>query len=160
MRRFGGTEDFLGLLEVIRARDPRAGIRTNVIVGFPGETEADLDELAAFLESARLDAVGVFPYSDEEGTEAVGLDGHLPEQEIERRTARIAQLVDELMLERAQERVGEEVELLVEEPGLARAAHQGPDDAATLIDESYAVGEVVRATVTDIDGFDLVAVAR
>jgi ribosomal protein S12 methylthiotransferase RimO len=160
MRRFGGTEDFLGLLESIRARDPRAGVRTNVIVGFPGETEEDLDELAAFLEAARLDAVGVFGYSDEEGTEATALDGHLPEEEVERRTARIAQLVDELMLERAQERIGEEVELLVEEPGLARAAHQGPDDAATLIDASYAVGEVVRTTVIDVDGFDLVAGPR
>ena len=160
MRRFGGTDDFLGLIEAIRARDPQAGIRTNVIVGFPGETEEDLDELAAFLEAARLDAVGVFGYSDEEGTEAAGMDGHLPEDEVERRAARISGLVDELMLERAQERVGDAVELLVEEPGLARAAHQGPDDAATLIDASYAVGEVLRATVTDVDGVDLVAVAR
>ena len=88
------------------------------------------------------------------------MDGHLPVEEVERRVARMAQLVDELMLERAQERVGEEVELLVEEPGLARAAHQGPDDAATLIDASYAVGEVVRATVIDVEGFDLVAEPR
>lgn len=160
MRRFGGTDDFLGLLEAIRARDPRAGVRTNVIVGFPGETEEDLEELAAFLASARLDAVGVFAYSDEEGTEAAGMDGHLPEVEVERRTARIAALVDELMLERAQERVGEEVELLVEEPGLARAAHQGPDDAATLIDASYAVGDVVSAFVTGVDGVDLMAAPR
>ena len=160
MRRFGGTEDFLGLLEAIRARDPRAGVRTNVIVGFPGETEDDLEELASFLESARLDAVGVFAYSDEEGTEAAGMDGHLPEEEIDRRTARIAALVDELMLERAQERVGEEVELLVEEPGLARAAHQGPDDGATLIDASYAVGDVVRASITGVDGVDLMAAPR
>ena len=160
MRRFGGTEDFLGLIESIRERAPHAGIRTNVIVGFPGETEDDLDELTAFLEAARLDAVGVFGYSDEEGTQAADLDGHLPDDEVERRAARVSALVDELMLDRAQERIGEEVELLVEEPGLARAAHQGPDDAATLIDASYAVGEVVRATVIDVDGFDLVAGPR
>jgi ribosomal protein S12 methylthiotransferase RimO len=160
MRRFGGTEDFLALLASIRSRNPEAGVRTNVIVGFPGESEEDFAELVAFLESARLDAVGVFGYSDEEGTEAAGLDGHLPEDEIERRVARISQLVDELMLERARERVGEEVELLVEEPGLARAAHQGPDDAATIVDESYAVGEVLRATVIDVDGIDLVAAQR
>lgn len=160
MRRFGGTEDFLGLIEAIRARTPEAGIRTNVIVGFPGETEEDLDELAGFLESARLDTVGVFGYSDEEGTEAAGLEGHLPEEEVERRAARISALVDELMVERARARIGEHVELLVEEPGLARAAHQGPDDAATLIDGSHAVGDVVRAVVTDVDGVDLVAVAR
>ena len=160
MRRFGGTEDFLGLIESIRERAPHAGIRTNVIVGFPGETEDDLDELTAFLEAARLDAVGVFGYSDEEGTQAADLDGHLPDDEVERRAARVCALVDELMLDRAQERIGEEVELLVEEPGLARAAHQGPDDAATLIDASYAVGEVVRTTVVDVDGFDLVAGPR
>ena len=160
MRRFGGTEDFLGLLQAIRSRNDRAGVRTNVIVGFPGETEDDVDELASFLEQARLDAVGVFGYSDEEGTEAASLDGHVPEEVIEQRVARVSALVDELMIDRGRQRVGEDVELLVEEPGVARAAHQGPDDAATLIDASYAVGDVLRATVTDLDGFDLVAVPR
>jgi len=160
MRRFGGTDDFLGLLRTIRDRAPAAGVRTNVIVGFPGETEEDFEELASFLEEGRLDAVGVFGYSDEEGTEAASLEGHLPDDVIAHRVARISQLVDELMLERARDRIGDEVELLVEESGLARAAHQGPDDAATLVDTSYAVGEVIRATVTDVDGLDLVAVAR
>ena len=80
MRRFGGREAFLDLLERVRSTDPAAGIRTNVIVGFPGETEADVAELTAFLEAARLDVVGVFGYSDEDGTEAEGLAGHLPEQ--------------------------------------------------------------------------------
>lgn len=159
MRRFGGTDDFLALLDAIRSRNPRAGVRTNVIVGFPGETEADLAELATFLESARLDAVGVFGYSDEEGTEAASLDGHLPDSEIERRVAQISGLVDELMVERALERIGDEVELLVEETGLARAAHQGPDDAATLVDPSHPVGHVFRARVASVDGVDLVAVA-
>jgi ribosomal protein S12 methylthiotransferase len=157
MRRFGGTDDFLGLLDMIRARNPRAGVRTNVIVGFPGESDDDLSELMGFLESARLDAVGVFGYSDEEGTEATTLDGHLPEAEIDRRVAEVSALVDELMLERASERVGDEVELLVEEPGIARAAHQGPDDSATIIDTAHAVGEVVRARVVGVDGIDLVA---
>ncbi|MGA0944489.1 MAG: MiaB/RimO family radical SAM methylthiotransferase [Candidatus Nanopelagicales bacterium] len=157
MRRFGGTDDFLALLDTIRSRNPQAGVRTNVIVGFPGETEADLDELVSFLEAARMDAIGVFGYSDEEGTEAMHLDGHLTEEEIERRVSRVSRLVDELMLERAAERVGEEVELLVEEPGLARAAHQGPDDAATIIDAHHAGGEVLRGRIVDVDGVDLVA---
>lgn len=159
MRRFGGTDDFLALLDTIRSRNPQAGVRTNVIVGFPGETEADLDELVSFLEAARMDAIGVFGYSDEEGTEAMHLDGHLTEEEIERRVSRVSRLVDELMLERAAERVGEDVELLVEEPGLARAAHQGPDDAATIIDAHHAVGEVLRGRIIDVDGVDLVAAA-
>ena len=157
MRRFGGTDDFLALLDTIRSRNPQAGVRTNIIVGFPGETEADLDELVSFLEAARMDAIGVFGYSDEEGTEAMHLDGHLTEEEIERRVSRVSRLVDELMLERAAERVGEEVELLVEEPGLARAAHQGPDDAATIVDAHHAVGEVLRGRIVDVDGVDLVA---
>src|SRR6202044_3337660 len=73
MRRFGGTERFLELLDSIRSRIPTAGMRSNVIVGFPGETEADVAELERFLTAARLDAIGVFGYSDEEGTEAAGL---------------------------------------------------------------------------------------
>src|SRR5580693_1535971 len=75
MRRFGGRERFIALLETIRQRVPAAGARSNVIVGFPGETEADLEELERFLVEARLDAVGVFGYSDEDGTEAEGMTG-------------------------------------------------------------------------------------
>ena len=157
MRRFGGTDDFLALLDMIRSRNPLAGVRTNVIVGFPGESESDLEELVAFLEAARMDAVGVFGYSDEEGTEAASLDGHIPDDEIDRRVAQVASLVDELMLERASARIGEDVELLVEEPGLARAAHQGPDDSATIVDASHPVGHVFRSRIVDVDGVDLVA---
>ena len=79
MRRFGDPERFLDLIAQIRKLAPDAGIRSNFIVGFPGETEADLAELQAFLADARLDAIGVFGYSDEDGTEAAGLAGHLPE---------------------------------------------------------------------------------
>ena len=157
MRRFGGTDDFLALLEGIRARNPQAGVRTNVIVGFPGETEADVAELMDFLESARLDAVGVFGYSDEEGTEAASFDGHLPETEIDRRASVVAQLVDDLMADRAESHIGEDVELLVEEPGLARAAHQGPDDGAVIVDSAHRAGEVLRARVVAVEGVDLVA---
>ena len=160
MRRFGGSEDFLGLLSGIRGHAPNAGVRTNVIVGFPGETEADLEELADFLAQAAMDAVGVFGYSDEEGTEAIGLDGHLPEDEIDRRVAHICALVDELTLERATRRIGEHVEVIMEEPGVGRAAHQGPEDGATLIEEAGEIGDVVRAVVTGVEGVDLVAEIR
>ena len=160
MRRFGGSEDFLGLLSGIRGHAPNAGVRTNVIVGFPGETEADLEELADFLAQAAMDAVGVFGYSEEEGTEAIGLDGHLPEDEIDRRVAHICALVDELTLERATRRIGEHVEVIMEEPGVGRAAHQGPEDGATLIEEAGEVGDVVRAVVTGVEGVDLVAEIR
>ena len=151
MRRFGDRDAFLGLLGQVRARAPLAGIRSNVIVGFPGETEADVDELVAFLEAARLDVVGVFGYSDEDGTEAEGHSGKLDQPEIAARVAHIGDLVEQLTAQRAEERIGEEIDLLVERADErlveGRAAHQGPD-----VD-----GELVRARVIASEGVDLVA---
>ena len=160
MRRFGGTKDFLELIEAIRTLSPTAGIRSNVIVGFPGETDEDVDELAVFLEAARLDAVGVFAYSDEDETEAAGLDAKVPEDVIEARRSRLVDLVDELMEQRAAERIGESVRVLVEsvDDGVpcGRAAHQGPDDGACfLVNSDAAVGEWVDGHVMENEGVDL-----
>jgi ribosomal protein S12 methylthiotransferase RimO len=160
MRRFGGTENFLELIEAIRTLSPNAGIRSNVIVGFPGESDEDVDELATFLEAARLDAVGVFAYSDEDGTEAAGLDNKVPEHIIESRRARLVDLVEELMEQRAAERIGERVRVLVEavEDGvpMGRAAHQGPDDGACfVVNSSAAVGDWVDGEVVENEGVDL-----
>ncbi|MEZ5116368.1 MAG: 30S ribosomal protein S12 methylthiotransferase RimO [Candidatus Nanopelagicales bacterium] len=167
MRRFGGTDDFLALVDEIRHRAPSAGIRSNVIVGFPGETEADLDELERFLTAARLDAVGVFGYSDEEGTEAATYDDKVPEHEVRARVERVTALVEELTAQRAEERVGETVLVLVEQvDGDAvegRAEHQGPDDGTTtvtgLAEGSVRVGDLVAAVVVSSEGVDLVAEA-
>ena len=135
MRRFGSTAQFLDLCDRIRALAPEAGIRSNVIVGFPGETDDDVAELEAFLTAARLDAVGVFGYSDEDGTEAAGYDGKVPAEEVAARVSRIAALVDELMAQRAEDRVGTEVDgagragrgrgLRVHRPGRAPGAGGG-----------------------------------
>ncbi len=165
MRRFGSRQRFLDLVAQIRALAPQAGIRSNVIVGFPGETEADFAELEQFLTEARLDVVGVFGYSDEDGTEAAGFDGKLDQDEIDNRVARITDLVDELVAQRAEDRVGERVEVLVESIGSdgvdGRAAHQGPEvDGTTRLVGSAAsmrIGDVVRAAVVDSEGADLVA---
>lgn len=171
MRRFGDPESFLGLVEQVRIVAPRAGIRANVIAGFPGETERDVELLADFLRAARLDVCGVFAYSDEDGTEGVDLDGHLPEDEIEDRRAMLADLVMEVMEERAADRVGEEVVVLLEQRDeddgtwIGRAQHQGPEvDGITMLDladtelPDLAVGTFVRARVTDTAGIDLEAV--
>ena len=168
MRRFGGTRDFLGLIESIRRDSPRAGIRTNVILGFPGETEADVAELVDFLAAARLDAVGVFGYSDEDGTEAAGLPGHLDDTEIRARVEEVASVVEELMAQRAEERVGEPVELLVERvDGMVaegRAEHQGPEDGTTTVHLTPDLrgrvepGAMLRARVVTSEGVDLHAV--
>ena len=166
MRRFGGSEAFLGLIESIRERSPRAGIRTNVIVGFPGETEADVRELGEFLEEARLDVVGVFAYSDEDGTEAETLEGKVSEAEISERHSHITDLVEQLTADRAIERIGESVSVLVEEVEdevIGRSAHQGPDvDGQTALAWPVSrslpvVGQIVPARVIDAEGVDLVA---
>jgi MiaB/RimO family radical SAM methylthiotransferase len=170
MRRFGSSEDFLGLLGRIRASSPHAGVRSNVIVGFPGETQAELGQLEMFLALARLDVVGVFGYSEEEGTEAAGLPGRLPPEEIAARVARVTDLVEQLTAQRAQERVGELVEVLVEEPGdpagvaVGRTATQGPDvDGSTELTgppgTRFAVGDLVPARVLGSAGVDLQALA-
>ena len=115
MRRFGGTDDFLALIERARSLAPTAGFRTNVILGFPGETEDDVAELERFLTEGRLDAVGVFGYSDEEGTEGARLSGKLDQAEIDARVRRITDLVEELTAQRAEDRIGERVEVLLTE---------------------------------------------
>ena len=166
MRRFGDPESFLDLLERIRALAPLAGVRSNVIVGFPGETDEDLQTLCDFLEAARMDVTGVFGYSDEDGTEAAGFadDLKLDEDEIRARTEHVTALVEELNAQRAEERIGEEVVVLVEsvDDGLVegRAAHQGPEvDGTTLLVDAVdaRVGDLVAAVVTGTDGVDLVA---
>ncbi len=114
MRRFGDPESFLDLLARIRGLAPEAGVRSNVIVGFPGETEDDLQTLCDFLEAARMDVTGVFGYSDEDGTEAASYDGKLDEDEVRERTEHVTALVEELNAQRAEERIGEGVDVLVE----------------------------------------------
>ena len=166
MRRFGGTEDFLALVARARALAPDAGFRTNVILGFPGETEADVAELERFLVAARLDAVGVFGYSDEEGTEGARLDGHLPQHEVDARVARITDLVEELTAQRAEERIGCTVQVLLTErqddgSWAGHAEHQDPDaDGTTTVADvplGAVPGQVVAARVTGTEGIDLVA---
>ncbi len=165
MRRFGGTAEFVDLVQQIRHLDPAAGIRSNVIVGFPGETEADVDELCAFLEEARLDAVGVFGYSDEDGTEAATLPDKVPQDVVDARVERVTALAEEVMAQRAEDRIGERVVVLVEELGddgtaWGRSAHQGPDDGGTRLEpvgDGVRVGDLVEAVVVSTEGVDLVA---
>jgi ribosomal protein S12 methylthiotransferase len=184
MRRFGDTDRFLELLDRIRAKAPQAGVRSNFIVGFPGETEDDLAELERFLGAARLDAIGVFGYSDEEGTEAATYEDKVDPDEVAERLAHVSRLAEELTAQRAEERLGDVVEVLVEEAGdayatgttdntddadegvgslVGRAAHQAPEtDGQTLLTvpgtgPAPAVGQLVTAKVVATEGVDLVA---
>jgi len=166
MRRFGDQDKFLELIDSIRGKSSTAGIRSNFIVGFPGESEADFQTLLDFLAHARLDAIGIFGYSDEDGTEAQSLDGQLSEREIKDRVETAAALVDQLLADRAAQRVGEELLVLIEDTGEreGRAAHQGPEvDGTTRFvggndsPDDFAVGTYIRAQVINSEGADLIA---
>ena len=169
MRRFGDRERFTRLVEQVRQACPSAGVRSNFIVGFPGETADDLRELELFLSEARLDAIGIFGYSDEDGTEAATFADEikLDEAEIARRVDEFADIAEEVMAQRAADRIGESVEVLVEEAlgdgrYEGRAAHQAPDvDGSTtlLADRPLAPGDLVTARVVESAGADLVAQA-
>ncbi|MFG2289877.1 30S ribosomal protein S12 methylthiotransferase RimO [Streptomyces sp. NPDC048595] len=165
MRRFGGTDSFLELLETIRTKAPQAGARSNFIVGFPGESESDLAELERFITEARLDAIGVFGYSDEDGTEAASYEDKVDPDEVAERLARVSRLAEELTAQRAEERIGETVRVLVdriddEDGVVGRAAHQAPEtDGSTLLSTGQELlpGRMVEAKVVGSEGVDLVA---
>jgi ribosomal protein S12 methylthiotransferase len=172
MRRFGDRARFIELIERVRQLSPEAGVRSNFIVGFPGETAEDLRELELFLNEARLDAIGIFGYSDEDGTEAARFaeSDKLDPDEVSRRVSEFAGLAEEVMAQRAADRIGQTVEVLVETvlpgegPGEGRyegrAAHQAPDvdgSVTLLASGPLAPGDLVTARVVDSVGADLVA---
>jgi ribosomal protein S12 methylthiotransferase RimO len=162
MRRFGDGEKFLHLITQIRALNPEAGIRSNFIVGFPGESDAQFMDLIEFLTQAQLDAIGVFGYSDEDKTEGKTLENKVAPELITERVNELSTLVDELISQRAEARIGQKVSVLIEDETEqeGRAEHQGPDvDGSTFIKSrnKYRVGEYVDAVVSDVLGVDLIA---
>ena len=161
MRRFGDSEKFLHLITQIRALSPEAGIRSNFIVGFPGETQADFDDLADFISAAKLDAIGIFGYSDEDNTEALELADKVDEDVIRQRVESLSSLADEMVSLRASARIGESVRVLIEDKELqeGRAAHQGPevDGTTSFIGSDFEVGQYIDAVIIDSMGADLVA---
>ncbi|MGH3275348.1 MAG: MiaB/RimO family radical SAM methylthiotransferase, partial [Streptosporangiaceae bacterium] len=166
MRRFGDGDRFLALIDQIRGLAPAAGIRSNFIVGFPGETPDDIEALRQFLTDAGLDAIGVFGYSSEDGTEAAALAGQLSEDEVRDRVEDLASLADELMAQRAAERTGEVMDVLIDEElgggrYLGRGAHQAPevDGSTEVVASAAARGDLLRVRVTGSDGVDLTAQA-
>lgn len=165
MRRPGSADSFLRLLERIRSAIPGAGIRSNFIVGFPGETAGEFAALEDFVAAAELDAVGVFAYSDEDGTEAREMGGKLGESEIRARADRLATLADGCAAARADVRIGERVQVLIDSvvgtgTGVGKAGHQGPEDGETKVTLGAPPrpGTFVSARVGSTSGVDLVAV--
>ncbi len=162
MRRFGDAGSFLELIDQIRERVPHAGIRSNVILGFPGETGEDVAELVDFVNAARLDAVGVFGYSDEDGTEAAAFPDKIDPDEIAERVAMMRELVDVVSAQRAAERIGEAAQLLVDASAdgvVGRTGFQGPEDGGCRWGPGQgeaSPGDLVQVSIIDSDGADLI----
>lgn len=154
MNRKGSAAEFLELLGAIRAEVPDAALRTTLIVGYPGETEEDFQELCDFVEDADLDYVGVFAYSREDGTRAATLDGQIDEEEKAYRAQCLRDLADSVCSARIANRVGSQMPVLVcgcEEDGqlYGRAQCQAPEvDGVTYLDAG-SPGEFVIATIED-----------
>ena len=154
MNRTGSRGEFMELARRIRARVPGATLRTTLIAGFPGETEAQFEDVCAFVEESDFDYVGVFAYSREDGTRAAEMDGQLDEDEKRERAQRLRDVADAVCVPRVAARIGRELDVLVEgreEDGqlFGRAMCQAPDvDGVTYLERGQ-VGEVVRVTIAD-----------
>jgi ribosomal protein S12 methylthiotransferase len=158
MRRWGDGRRFLDRIADIRRREPEAAFRSNFIVGYPGETEEDHDQLLDFVAEAQLDWCGFFAYSPEEGTYAYDLDGVVPEGLMRDRLAELSEMQDAITARRRDDLVGREIRVLVDEAGVGRSHREAPEiDGIVEIPDSLAVGEFHDVTVRSAMGPDLVA---
>jgi ribosomal protein S12 methylthiotransferase len=158
MRRWGDGDRFLGRIAEIRAAEPAAAFRSNFIVGYPGETEADHDALLSFVAEARLDWCGFFAYSEEHGTYAAGLDGKVPAPLAAERLAELRELQDGITAARRDDLIGTTVEVLVDAPGEARGFREAPEiDGIVAVPDHLEVGSFVEVEVVDALGPDLLA---
>lgn len=159
MRRWGDGERFLRRIEEIRAVEPAATFRSSFILGYPGETEEDHDELLQFLRAAQLDWAGFFPFSPEEGTHAVTLDDQVPAALALERLRECTELQDAVTASRRDLLVGQVRKVLVDEVGRGRTVHEAPEiDGIVQVPDTLEVGSMVDVTITGSLGTDLVAV--
>jgi ribosomal protein S12 methylthiotransferase len=158
MRRWGEGDRFLERIATIRAAEPTAAFRSSFIVGYPGETEADQDRLLQWIVEAQLDWVGFFPFSNEAGTYASELDGHVPSELVAERVGECSELQDAITAHRRDALVGAIVEVLVDAPGVGRTYREAPEiDGIVTVPEDLPVGSFADVVVTGADGPDLVA---
>ena len=158
MRRWGDGERFLARIDAIRTLRPDAAFRSNFIVGYPGETEDDHDQLLDFVESARLDWCGFFAYSAEDGTYAAGLDGAVEPGLVGDRLAELRELQDTITGRARDALVGERTVVLVDEVGVARSHREAPEiDGIIEVPDTLAVGELHPVEITAAAGPDLTA---
>ncbi|HZN15198.1 MAG TPA: 30S ribosomal protein S12 methylthiotransferase RimO [Acidimicrobiales bacterium] len=158
MRRWGDGDRFLRRIDDIRTRWPDATFRSSFIVGYPGETEADHDQMLAFIEAAQLDWAGLFAFSREDGTYAADLDGTVDPELMRERLRELSELQDGITSARRDALIGTRVEVLVDRPGVGRSHREAPEiDGVIHVPESLAVGSFVKVTITGARGVDLEA---
>ncbi|MDA3004538.1 MAG: 30S ribosomal protein S12 methylthiotransferase RimO [Actinomycetota bacterium] len=158
MRRWGDGERFLNRITDIRKREPDAAMRSNFIVGYPGETEEDHDQLLNFVNQAQLDWCGFFAFSPEEGTHAISLPDRVPESLMNERLAELRELQDSITARRRDDLIGETITVLVDEPGVGRSHREAPEiDGVVHVSKTLAVATFVEVEIADALGPDLVA---
>lgn len=161
MKRWGDGPRFLERIERIRTMSPDAAFRSNFIVGYPGETEEDHDQLMSFVKNAQLDWCGFFAFSPEEGTHAINLPDRVDEGLMNERLAELRELQDNITSERRDLLLGETIEVLVDEPGIARSFREAPEiDGVVQVPEHLEVGRFHTVVVEQVFGPDLIAVEQ
>lgn len=157
MRRWGDGGRFLSRIDDIRSKEPSAVFRSNFIVGYPGETESDHDELLDFVTKAQLDWCGFFAYSPEEGTHALGLPGRVDDDVMALRLAELRELQDDITSRRRDDCIGEIHRVLVDEPGVGRSHREAPEiDGVVNVPDNLEVGVFHDVEIVDALGPDLV----
>ena len=159
MKRWGDGPRFLERIARIRTLSPDAAFRSNFIVGYPGETEEDHDQLLSFVRDAQLDWFGFFAFSPEDGTHALTLPNRVEEGLMNERLAELRELQDNISSERRDLLLGETIEVLVDEPGIARSFREAPEiDGVVQVPEHLEVGRFHTVVVEQVFGPDLIAV--
>jgi ribosomal protein S12 methylthiotransferase len=158
MRRWGDGDRFMRRINDIRTRQPDAAFRSNFIVGYPGETEEDHDQLLRFVEQVELDWCGFFAYSAEDGTYAVGLDGAVETSLMHERLAELRELQDDITARKRDALIGTTTRVLVDEPGVGRSTREAPEiDGIIEVPRDLEVGRFHTVRIIDAMGPDLVA---
>jgi len=158
MRRETSREHIEGLIDRLRAGIPGLAIRTTFIVGFPGETEEHFASLMEFIERVRFERLGIFKYSQEEGSRAAKMEGQLPEKIKNRRYREAMKLQQRIASELADAQRGKTLRVLVEQPRIARSESDAPDvDCRVILTRNAPVGEFVNVRVTGSQVYDLQA---
>ena len=158
MRRFGNADVFRGRIDAIRSAEPRAALRSNFIIGYPGETDADHDQLVEFLHAVQLDWCGFFAFSNEEGTYAAGLDGAIDPLLVSERMAELQEIQESITSSRREALVGSKVTVLVDCRGQARSYREAPGiDGIVSVPASLDPGQMAEVEVVDAVGPDIIA---